>query len=94
MSKNIVYQGQSFLDKVIENTGSIESAFAMALLNGVSLTDDVDIGNQVIPTAIINQTVVEKFNEFSRSATGMKKSPIPPGLGIGFMRIGVNFKIG
>jgi len=96
MSKNIIYQGQSFLDKVLETTGSIESAFAMSLLNGISLTDDIEIGDKLKPGSIINQTVVEKFNEFSRSATAMKRPPQPPGLaaGIGYMLIGVNFKIG
>jgi hypothetical protein len=34
-----VYQGQSFLDKVIEMTGSVDNAFGMAIENNVSITD-------------------------------------------------------
>lgn len=94
MSKKKVYQGQCFLDKVNECTGSIENAFEMALLNGISVTDDSDVGQELKISPVTNSIVVEKFNEFNRPATAMKKPPIPPGLGIGYMRIGVNFKIG
>jgi len=96
MSDKIVYQGQSFLDKVLETTGSVENAFEMAILNGVSITDDVEIAQQVVAAKVSNKAVKSIFNEYSRPATAMKKRPNPPGLGIGIgsMMIGVNFKIG
>ena len=40
---NKTFAGQSFLGKVIENTGSVENAVEMALLNGFSITDDLVI---------------------------------------------------
>lgn len=94
MSKKTVYQGQCFLDKVNECTGSVENAFEMAFLNGVSVTDESNTGQELKVSPVTNNVVVEMFNEFKRPATAMKKPPIPPGLGIGYMRIGVNFKIG
>lgn len=96
MSDKIVNQGQSFLDKVLETTGSIENAFEMAILNGVSITDDVEIAQQVVASKVSNKAVKATFNEYNKPATAMKKPPKPPGLGtgIGYMAIGVNFKIG
>lgn len=96
MSNTIVYQGQSFLDKVLETTGSIENAFEMALLNGVSITDDVETGQQVATTAVSNTFIKASFNELNRPATALRTMPAPtePGVGIGNMTIGVTFKIG
>lgn len=96
MSDKKVYQGQSFLDKVLETTGSIENAFEMALLNGVSITDDVEIGQDVAATAVSNKFIKANFNEKNRPATATDRLPPPPGLanGIGYMSIGINFKIG
>jgi len=96
MSDKKVYQGQSFLDKVLETTGSIENAFEMAFLNGVSITDDIDTGQEVAATVVTNKFIKANFNEKSRPATATKRPPAPPGLGIGigYMQIGVNFKIG
>ena len=94
MSKKIVYSGQSFLDKVIENTGSIESAFEMALLNGVSVTDDVLVGIALKPEEITNGVIADFFNAFNRPATGISAADLQsmsPVLGIGTMRIGSTF---
>lgn len=93
MSKTKLYQGQSLFDKANEITGSVENAFEMAVLNAISITDSLEIGQELLTVPATNKTVVLFFSE-KRPATGMKKPPIPPGLGIGYMRIGVNFKIG
>jgi hypothetical protein len=93
MSNKIVYQGQSFLDKVIEHTGSIENAFASALLNSTSVTDDVVIGMDLTMSAVTKKAVVGLFNENNRPATGMSLSQIEEieNIGIGSMIIGNNF---
>jgi anaerobic ribonucleoside-triphosphate reductase len=71
MNSKIVYQGQSFIDKVLENTGSIENVFAMAVLNGASITDELVIGNELKTVPITNQTVVNFFNEFNKPASAI-----------------------
>lgn len=92
MSKK-VYQGQSFFDKVIENTGSIDNAFEMALLNGMSITDDVVIGQELKIGVLINKSVVSFFGEMNRPATQVSEyqKELIESLGIGKMAIGSTF---
>lgn len=95
MSSATVYQGQSFLDKVIELTGSVENAFEMALLNNMSVTDDVVIGQDLKVTGMTLKYVASIFNENKRPATAINEivgKRIMAG-GIGKMIIGKNFII-
>jgi len=91
MSK--IYQGQSFLDKVIECTGSVENAFEMALLNGISITDDVVIGQELKPFTITNALIFGLFGDLNRPATMIAQSQIEEieNIGIGKMIVGTNF---
>lgn len=91
MSK--IYQGQSFLDKVIECTGSIENAFEMALLNGISVTDDVVIGQELKPSTITNNLIFGFFGNLNRPATMITNEQIAAieNSGIGAMIIGTDF---
>lgn len=93
MSKNIVYQGQCFLDKVNECTGSIENAFIMALLNGISVTEDVFISQELKVSPVTNKVIVELFGEFNRPATTVTAIQVEliENLGIGKMAIGSTF---
>jgi hypothetical protein len=94
MSKKIVYQGQSFLDKVLETTGSIENAFEMGLLNGISVTDDVIVGSELKIGTITKGVIADFFNALNRPATGISAADLQgmnPVLGIGTMRIGSTF---
>jgi len=93
--KDKVYQGQNFIDKVLETTGSTENAFEMALLNGMSLTDSVAIGQELQPSAVTRKGMVKLFDARNRPASALEKKPgIAPGNeGIGFMEIGTTFII-
>lgn len=71
---NKIYQGQSYLDKVMELTGSAENAFEMAILNGRSITDDVVIGQELKSSAVTRKRVVALFNGFNRPATDIRNS--------------------
>jgi hypothetical protein len=90
MSNTIAYQGQSFIDKVLENTGSIENVFQMALLNDISITDDLSIGMELKISEATNKRIVELFGEFNRPATALTNQNyelIVPDDGIGAMII-------
>jgi hypothetical protein len=93
MNDKIVYQGQSFLDKVLETTGSIENAFEMALLNGVSVTEDIGIGQELKVSPVTNKVIVDLFGEFNKPATMVTAIQIEliENLGIGKMAIGSTF---
>lgn len=70
-----VYAGQSFLDKVIETTGSIDNAFEMSLLNDMSITDDLIVGSELKIAKVTNLFVVNYFNENNRPATIITTHP-------------------
>lgn len=91
MSNNKVYQGQSFLDKTIELTGSVENAFAMALLNGMSITDDLEIGTILKSTPVTNRIVTELFNKNNRPASAISLANEQIDDGINFMEIEEDF---
>jgi hypothetical protein len=96
MNNKIVRQGQSFLDKVLETTGSVENAFEMSILNGVSVTDDVVIGQELKASAVTLKAVVSKFNDKKCPATAitMEQMQEIESKGIGYMIIGSTFIVG
>lgn len=65
----IAKQGQCFFDLVIQGTGNIENAFAMALLNGLSMTDSLTIGQEVAPSTVTSKAVVALFGPKNYPAT-------------------------
>lgn len=91
MSK--VKQGQSFLDKVTQFTGSCEKALEMALLNNKSITDALEIGEVIIPGTVTNKTVVAFFNTTNQPATAATINELldVEDLGIGKMAIKSTF---
>lgn len=98
MNDKIVYQGQNFIDKVLETTGSDENAFEMSLLNNVSITDDVIIGEELKVTPVTLKGIVRIFEQNNRPASGTLsafEAGQDPGLsGIGNMIIENNFIVG
>lgn len=88
-----VYQGQSFIDKVLETTGSTENAFEMALLNGFSLTDTVTIGQELQASGATRKGIVKIFNAQNRPASAIRTiaGEAVEQDGIGYMAIGNNF---
>lgn len=92
-----VLHNQTLLDLAVQENGNVLSAFEWAIANGVSITDEPEAGQSLLsPNSVyVNTEVAEYFkNKKQLVATGTKRPPVPPGLGIGFMQIGVNFKIG
>lgn len=92
-----VIDNQSVLDIAIQESGSVLAAFEWSIKNGLSITDELEPGQQLIKvnTGFINTDVVRYFKSKNQmSATGTKRPPVPPGLGIGYMKIGINFKVG
>lgn len=60
MSK-IVQSGQSLMDKAIELTGSVDNSFAMSVANGLSITDDLEVGVPVSETGLFIPSIIEFF---------------------------------
>ena len=43
----IILHNQSLLDIAIQHTGAVENTFALAVVNGLSLTDDLPAGAEI-----------------------------------------------
>lgn len=85
-----VYQGQSFLDKTIDLTGSLENAFALACENNVSMTDNLIVGTNLKFTGKQVTNITDLFDNNHRCATRISNSDfavIIPDDGIGAMII-------
>ena len=92
---NKVYQGQNFLDKSLEMSGTIEAAFFIALENGRSLTEDLPIGLELISINVKDESIASLFSKYNRpaSALSLKDQQLisSENCGIGCMTIGTNF---
>lgn len=56
MAKVIVLEGQSLFDLAVQACGSIEAAFAIAELNGLAITDELEVGSTlIVPGSIAKQ---------------------------------------
>lgn len=93
-------ENQSVFDVAVQESGSVLAAFDWALKNGLSLTDDLEPGQQLISpnSNFINADVAGYFKGKKQMiATGFNienGQSIIPTLGIGTMRIGTTFIVG
>jgi len=56
-----VLQGQSLFDIAIQELGSAEAAFDLAVLNGVSITDDVSTGDELSLPAVVDKAIASYY---------------------------------
>lgn len=100
MQKIAVLSGQSLFDIAIQYTGDVANSFAIALLNQISMTDNLSTQNLVlIPDSLIKATREIKYlnNEGVIPATAItldQQTVMLPELGIGTMTIGTTFIVG
>lgn len=93
-----VLQGQSFLDKVLELSGSIEQCMVMALINNKSITSDLAINEQITTNRVAKQGVVNYLTHrqpatgLARS-TGLSQEYADNLLGIDYWAIEVDFEV-
>lgn len=90
----IAKQGQSFCDLVIQGTGDIENLFATALLNGLSITDNLIIGQEIKFTGKENKSILDLWSENNLPATAITDQDLDVIVsydGIGVMIIEENF---
>lgn len=71
MQSITVRDRQTTLDIAIQESGSLEAAFDVSVINGVNLTDDLQTGQLLIPAPIVNLQVIESLRRSGhRPATG------------------------
>lgn len=82
-----VYQGQNLLDKSLETSGGLVNLLELAILNNISVTDDLTIGNEII----VNKNIKNLENRRIATAITLQQIEQTPIIGIGTMIIGNNF---
>ncbi len=91
--KVTVLDRQSIFDMAVQSSGSAEAAFEVAILNNLSITDDLEAGQELILLQIVNKEIATYYaNRQLKPATGITESEIQPG-GIDFMGIEIDFII-
>lgn len=93
----IILHNQSLLDIAIQHTGAVENTFAIAVANGLSLTDDLPAGAEIkIPdSANKDNDVLNYYTTKSlQPATAVIMLPEEERLeGIGYWVIQTDFKV-
>lgn len=92
---NKVQQGQSFIDMVCQLTGSFEDVLAMAILNEKSITDSLNIGDELTGSGIKNPEVVNLFSKKQPATENILVMADNPDQleGIGYWIIEKTFKV-
>jgi hypothetical protein len=54
-------QNQSLFDLAIQYAGSSEAAFALAVANNLSVTDDLQPGQQLREAGVINKSIADYY---------------------------------
>lgn len=92
----IILHNQSLLDIAIQHTGKVENAFAIAVANGLSVSDELVVGQALELPELDKEIEVYNYYRAKRlqPATAVTDSTvIPAGRGIGWMQIGKDFKV-
>ena len=98
MSEKILHN-QSILDIAIQHTGTVENSFDIAIANGLSISDALSAGLSLdVPEGLQKNTDVYSYylakdiKPATAKADG-ENNEIPTLKGIGYMRIGGDFKV-
>lgn len=90
-----VLAGQSLLDIAIVTAGSLEVLVALAAANEISVTDNLENGQELTVTEVRKRDVVRTFavsNSQPATAITAEEGQLLPG-GIGYMAVGVDFAV-
>lgn len=81
--QSIVHSRQSLLDISIQECGSIETVFAIAERNGISITEDLIVGQAIMFSSeeIVKKKVVATLATFGiKPATAVTTNILPEGV--------------
>ncbi|AQY22969.1 hypothetical protein [Riemerella anatipestifer] len=92
--KTIILHNQSFLDLALQHTGKATNAFAIALANGKSITDDLEAGSEIkITTEAQNKDILSYYTAKGIQPATAITEVVEKCSGIGCWAIGVDFKV-
>ena len=90
-----VLSRQSVFDLAIQVSGSAESAFELAMLNGLNITDSLTVGSDLITPEIINRIVHNFYtvNQIKPATEYIINEPQPGLEGIEYWAIEIDFVV-
>lgn len=91
-----VQHNQNLFDLSIQENGNVQTVFELALLNGLSITDNVVPSQkiEVVKSKLVVQELVDYFsNKKHVVATGSVSDLVIARKGIGKMIVGKDFKV-
>jgi hypothetical protein len=93
--ETIVLDGQSLFDIAVQQAGSVDAAFALAVANNVSVSGEVPASTPLANTPMQNNRIAEYFSmKALKPATDTSSAEGEVKLtGIGYMAIGIDFKV-
>jgi hypothetical protein len=84
-----VLNRQSLFDLALQHCGSVEAAIDIALLNGLSLSDSLEVGSELLLPPVLNKPVADYYrNRNITPATALTTDTL---VGIGYWTIGIDF---
>jgi len=87
-----VCKGQSLFDVACICLGAAEAAIQIALLNGISVTDDLVVGQELKLPDVVNRDIVSYYaNNGLNPATGITDTEVERLGGLGYMALGIDF---
>lgn len=94
--RTTIHNGESLLDIALRECGSFEAAFALSERNGIALTDDLTVGQEleIAPEDVDSSEIVAALAaRGARPATAVSadEAALVPWGGIGFMGIETDF---
>lgn len=89
----VVEQKQSLVDISIQHCGDVIAVFDLALTNDLSLTEELTAGDELLLTDPIEKQVVDFFANKNLIPATEELVTEQPQQGIGFWRIGIDFKV-
>ncbi|WP_165020141.1 hypothetical protein [Dysgonomonas sp. ZJ279] len=91
--ETIVLEGQSLFDVAIQECGSVEGAFALAVANNVSISNELPSSESLTKTAITAKRVVDYYNQKELKPATWSTAKEAKLTGIGYMTIEENFTV-
>lgn len=91
--ETLVLEGQSLFDIAVQECGSVETAFALAVANDISLTDELTPGSLTVKASPVNKKVVDyyKLKVLNPATSSTALDGEVQLTGIGYMAVGKNF---
>lgn len=85
---------QSVIDIAIQTSGDVSAAADVAIDNGISVTDDLALGDILTAVAVVDKNVVNRYAEkgiIPATAISEQDSDNAPYGGIGYMGVELDF---